>query len=69
MARGRERQDWDVDRAGARAGEREVAAALSANPLVSDLRDRSGSSATPDFELTFAGGRVGLELKEEGSQC
>lgn len=66
MTRGREAADWDVDRAGALAGEREVADAIGHHPLISSVRDRSASTATPDFELTFAGALVRLELKEKG---
>jgi len=63
MARGREPGDWDVDRAGARAGEREVAAALDGHRLLSDVDDRSGFMETPDFEFVLDGRTVRLELK------
>lgn len=65
VARGREASDWDVDRARARAGEREVAASLSGHRLLSDLHDRSGSMETPDFEVVLDGRPVRLELKEK----
>lgn len=69
MARGREAGDWDVDRAGALNGEREVALALSLHPLLSAVEDRSGSTKTPDFEFTLDGRPVRLELKEKHRPC
>lgn len=57
--------DWDVDRAGALAGEREVALALHRHALLADVNDRSGSMDTPDFEFTLDGRPVRLELKEK----
>ncbi len=65
MSRGREAADWDVDRLGALAGERDVALALRGHPLIGAVQDRSGSTATPDFEFVFAGALVRLELKEK----
>lgn len=65
MARGREAGDWEVDRARSRTGEREVALALSRHPLLFDVDDRSDSMDTPDFEFTFEGRPVRLELKEK----
>lgn len=65
MARGREAGDWELDRARSRHGEMEVARTLSRHPLLSAVRDRSGSTETPDFEFTLDGRPVRLELKEK----
>lgn len=65
LTRPRRAEDWDRDLAGARAVERQVAAALDADRRVHDLADRTASFESLDFFFTYRSMTVTVDVKEK----
>ncbi len=65
MTRPRRARDWDRDLAGARLVERQVGAALAADPRLRNLSDHTSSFEELDFSFTYRAMTVTLDVKEK----
>jgi hypothetical protein len=65
MVRARRPQDWERDLAQARRAEAELAEILAADSRLDDFVDNSFEVDRLDFNFTFSGARVDIDLKEK----
>jgi len=65
MARARRPEDWERDLRDAREAERLVADVLDGAPKVRDVQDRTASFDRLDFEFSYRGMAVSLDVKEK----